>query len=109
MAPTQSIGTPPRMLVFTVWRKAGLERQGAPLTGHALYTHNIGDLTDDYGGASPLYGVGDEAMIGVATASKTGFEGRIVARKGEDVLTMQLTGADRATFETLARKVAGAM
>jgi hypothetical protein len=109
MASAPEIGAQARILVFTVWRKAGLDRQGASLSGPSLYAHNVGDLEDEFGAAAPLYGVGDEAMIAVAPKPKAAFEGRIVARKGEDVLTMQLTGADRASFEALARKIAKAM
>lgn len=109
MAATQSIGAEPRMLVFTVWRKSALDLQGAPLSGAELYAHNVADITREYGTVAPLYGVGDEAVIGVSAAAQGGLDGNVVARKGADVLTMQLHGADRATFEELARKVAKAM
>lgn len=109
MAETKSLGETPRMLVFTVWRKKSLDIQGAPMSGQVLYQDDQGDIRDEFGEASPLYGAGDEGVIGFAPGDKGVMRGKIVARKGEDVLTMQLTGADRATFEDIARKIAKAM
>jgi hypothetical protein len=99
----------PPMLVLTIWRKSALDLQGAPMSGEALYQDELGDITDEFGAAQPLYGAGDEGAIGMARDSAGALRAKIVIRKGKDVLTMQLTGADIATFEAIARTVARAM
>ena len=102
-------GKPPHIMVFTVWKKTALVRQGSALTGRELYAHYVSDLSSLYTTIEPAYGVGDEATLGFNATSGVGFDGKIIARKGDDVLTMQLTGADRATFEAVARRVTKAM
>jgi hypothetical protein len=109
MADIKSLGETPRMLVFTVWRKKSLTMQGAPMSGISLYEDEVGDIHEEFSAAQPLYGVGEEGVIGFEPGNKGLMRGRIVARKGEDVLTMQITGADKATFEAIARKVSAAM
>src|SRR5262249_11336792 len=109
MAETKSLGENPRLLVFTVWRKKSLDMQGAPMSGQALYNDEVQDLNEEFGTAAPLYGAGDEGMIGEGKTASGEFRSKLVVRKGDDVMTAQLTGADKTAFVEIAREVAGAM
>ena len=57
-------GKPPHIMVFTVWKKTALVRQGSALTGRELYAHYVSDLSSLYTTIEPAYGVGDEATLG---------------------------------------------
>jgi hypothetical protein len=109
MASAETMGVTPRMLVFTVWRKSALTIQGSSMSGKTLYDDEVKDINEEYGASSPLAGVGEQAQIAFGPTDAGLFKGKIVALKGDDVLTMQLTGADRKIFEETARKVAKAM
>jgi hypothetical protein len=109
MGETRTRGATPRMLVFTVWRKSALAMQGAPLTGRDLYANEVANIVAEFGAASPFYGAGDEAQYAAASAENGVLKAKIVVRKGDSVMTMQINGADKSTFEDIARKVAHAM
>ncbi len=109
MSDADSFGRAPRMLVLTVWRKAALDMQGQTMSGAALYKNEADAILEEFGAAQPVRGVGDEAVIGYIVETGGLLRARFVARKGTDVLTMQLTGADRDAFEAIAAKVVKAM
>jgi hypothetical protein len=109
MAATESLGHTPRMLVFTVWRKKALDMQGATMSGRALYEDEVGDIHEEFGAIHSLHGVGEEARIAYAVDTGGELRAKVVALKGADVLTMQLTGADRQQLETIAVKVSEKM
>jgi hypothetical protein len=109
MGETRLRGATPRMLVFTVWRKSALELQGAAMTGRDLYANEVANIVEEFGSAAPFYGAGDEAQYGAAVANGGALRAKIVVRKGDSVMTMQINGADKASFEDIARKVAHAM
>jgi hypothetical protein len=109
MAGADSFGSTPRMLVLTIWRKQALEMQGVPRSGKELYDQKAEEILEEFGTAQPVRAAGEEAVIGYAVETGGHLRAKLVARKGTDVLTMQLNGADRDAFEAIAVKVADAM
>lgn len=109
MAANENFSNNPRMLVFTVWRKGALDMQGATMSGRALYVHEVKEISEEFGAVHAVPGVGEDARIGFGLGAAGELRAKIVAVKGSDVLTMQLTGADRAQFEAIAARVAESM
>jgi hypothetical protein len=56
-----------------------------------------------------LEGVGEEALMGLTPLEDGQIEGLIIARKGQDVLSLSMRGADASAFEAAAGKLAAAM
>lgn len=99
----------PRVLVATIWRKARMEPALAVEMGASFYEDQKAALTTAYAKVGALEGVGEEALMGLTPLEDGQIEGLIIARKGEDVLSLSMRGADASAFEAAAARLAAAM
>jgi hypothetical protein len=99
----------PRVLVATIWRKARMEPGLAAEMGASFYEDQKAALMNAYTKVGALDGVGEEALMGLTPQEDGQIEGLIVARKGEDVLSLSMRGTDASAFEAAAARLAAAM
>jgi hypothetical protein len=99
----------PRVLVATIWRKSQMEPALAAELGASFYEDQKAALITAYAKVGALEGVGEEALMGLTPLEDGQIEGLIIARKGQDVLSLSMRGADASAFEAAAGKLAAAM
>jgi hypothetical protein len=99
----------PRVLIATVWRKARMEPALAAEVGASFYDDQKAALISAFAKVGALEGVGEEALMGLTQQENGLIEGLIVARKGNDVLSLSMKGVDASAFEAAGAKLAAAM
>jgi hypothetical protein len=99
----------PRVLVATIWRKSRMEPALAAELGATFYEDQKAALMNAYAKVGALEGVGEESLMGLTPLEDGQIEGLIIARKGEDVLSLSMRGFDASAFEAAAVKLAAAM
>jgi hypothetical protein len=98
----------PRKMNAALWRESALRRADPRASGALFFEDQLKTLEKDFPETRVL-GAGDASVIGFGDVGDERFTGAILVRKGGDVLTMRIEGADPAAFEAAARRIVDEM
>jgi hypothetical protein len=99
----------PRFMTAEIWRDVALRRRLPATTGALFFEAQLHALEQEYPRTRVIGTDVEAAVFGFGEVGDERFSGAILIRRGGDVLSMRIDGADPEAFERVARRISAKM